>query len=758
MVHGPPSFLLAVVGLPLAQNSYHTIPYLPTYDTTMTKRDRKEDPVDDVTSPLEHKEKVQHQEEEEEEEDEDEEEEEEDDIGTDNDSMPSPVQCWDEGVLVTDALLRDAHTLWDAYGGDQRVAKSVWIDADGPARCVIEATALQIADFHLAGADYQGVEIWTQFRKGAQKADDSVESPTQQQSQGLEFHFDKDEQLVTRENVWKHPVVATATYLTTGGAPLVVFATTSAEGGGSDNDLDNNHLEKMVQEKEAAPAHSAVKKSKTNRDDRNNITSINDDVGDESSKTESPDCAWICYPQKGRHVAFAGNFLHGVVDELLFTRPADRLSLLANVWLDHKPVGIEPLSNEVLKKMHASAEGLCVLTNLSERKQAMEPKEILPEEPLVTLTEHIQGDTAPLPKEAVKSLVEKEIIPPLIIVPYHDISSSTSMDMARSSKEEVGHKSNAARMLTLRYTTALFLSLMLGIACLPTIQADFDPYQLNGGLVAAVAGRDFVILAADTRLTNGMQILHRQHTASRLWSMLPSQSSDAIQKELREHARTVEARIEKELDEYKEEKIDLPSVRGEESSVVWVGSVGCNTDCEELKRNCQALLRRFLNTGEMISGHAPLPSSLAMYLGQTLYGRRTFPYYAFCVLAGCDSQGGHVFGYDAIGSYERQAVAVSGQGREILQSILDRSFHIGVIESDKDWSSDKDRVSTHVIQTPTQVSESADESIRIILQGFRAVAKREATVGDLVTLLCWKYSKDGESIKQSVTFATLPEN
>lgn len=90
-------------------------------------------------------------------------------------------------------------------------------------------------------------------------------------------------------------------------------------------------------------------------------------------------------------------------------------------------------------------------------------------------------------------------------------------------------------------------------------------------------------------------------------------------------------------------------------------------------------------------------SAAAQLLSVTLYYRRFFPYYAFCMIGGIDEDGegsccvvmvvdktrsysfdflvrigkGAVYGYDAVGSFKRDDYGCMGSGQNFIMPILD---------------------------------------------------------------------------------------
>jgi len=118
--------------------------------------------------------------------------------------------------------------------------------------------------------------------------------------------------------------------------------------------------------------------------------------------------------------------------------------------------------------------------------------------------------------------------------------------------------------------------------------ARFDPYENNGGTCVAVAGADYCVVAADTRLSVGYSILSRDHSKV-------AQLADKCV----------------------------------------LASSGFQGDIKALQKNLAAKeLVYEHNHNKKMSCPA-----MAQLLSNTLYYKRFFPYYAFNVLGGLDSQG-----------------------------------------------------------------------------------------------------------------------
>ncbi|KJP87178.1 hypothetical protein AK88_03225 [Plasmodium fragile] len=149
----------------------------------------------------------------------------------------------------------------------------------------------------------------------------------------------------------------------------------------------------------------------------------------------------------------------------------------------------------------------------------------------------------------------------------------------------------------------------------------WNPYVDNGGTVIGVTGKDYVILAADTRLSLSYSIYTR-------------------------HCPKISKLTDKCI----------------------IGSSGMQSDIKTL----HSLLKKKIELFVLEHGHYPDIHVIARLLCVILYSRRFFPYYTFNLLAGVSNDNqGVLYNYDAIGSYCAATHSCVGSGAALIFPILD---------------------------------------------------------------------------------------
>eukprot|EP00756_Hemistasia_phaeocysticola_P019412 Hpha_TRINITY_DN15657_c0_g1::TRINITY_DN15657_c0_g1_i4::g.97738::m.97738 len=198
------------------------------------------------------------------------------DLGLQNLVWPPKIAAHPKAFSPTDLLVHEVHTMRRA--GEN----SFWVPAKaGGAESKVPKN---------------GVEVWVQ-RRGPEMS---------KQERGINWHFDKDEELREEYDTVLNPFVATVNYITQVGSPTFV--------------LDIN------------PKTDGIKSGQT--------------VEDSRAVLSRPDLGfWASYPEVGKHIAFAGNMLHGVCAELEVGEEGERVTLLVNVWVGHTPLGLKALSS-----------------------------------------------------------------------------------------------------------------------------------------------------------------------------------------------------------------------------------------------------------------------------------------------------------------------------------------------------------------------------------------------------------------------------
>jgi 20S proteasome subunit beta 6 len=152
----------------------------------------------------------------------------------------------------------------------------------------------------------------------------------------------------------------------------------------------------------------------------------------------------------------------------------------------------------------------------------------------------------------------------------------------------------------------------------------FQPYAFNGGTILAVAGRDFSIVASDSRLSEGYMIHTRDCTKT---YRLTDQT--------------------------------------------YLTCAGFHGDVLTLTKIIEARLKMYEHEHQKQMS----TSAIAAMLSTILYYRRFFPYYVNNIIGGIDDEGkGCVYSFDPVGSYERENYRAAGSAGAILQPLLDNQI------------------------------------------------------------------------------------
>lgn len=201
------------------------------------------------------------------------------------------------------------------------------------------------------------------------------------------------------------------------------------------------------------------------------------------------------------------------------------------------------------------------------------------------------------------------------------------------------------------------------------IEHRWSPYNDNGGTTVAVAGKDYALIASDTRLTDGgYGILSRNQ----------------------------------------------PKLFHLTDSIV-LGATGCWADVLTLTKLVTARIQIYKYTHNQTMS---LPGCAQM-LSNVLYSKRFFPYSVSNVMAGIDEETGEgwIYSYDPVGCVEKLKTSSGGAGTAIIQPLLDN--HVEKMNMN---------VSAEEKSRPLKLEEAET----LVHDAFIAAAERQIHVADAI--------------------------
>lgn len=143
-----------------------------------------------------------------------------------------------------------------------------------------------------------------------------------------------------------------------------------------------------------------------------------------------------------------------------------------------------------------------------------------------------------------------------------------------------------------------------------------------------------------------------------------------------------------------------------------IATAGMQADAATLHKLLTARVVQY----ETAHHHTISTPAMAQLLSNTLYYKRFFPYYTFNVLGGLDEEGkGAVYGYDAIGSFERIPYGVTGSASALITSILDNQIEFKTSQKMK-----------RIL--------SLEETLELVKDVYTAAGERDIYTGDMVDI------------------------
>ncbi|KAK6507059.1 Proteasome subunit beta type-6 [Arthrobotrys musiformis] len=201
-------------------------------------------------------------------------------------------------------------------------------------------------------------------------------------------------------------------------------------------------------------------------------------------------------------------------------------------------------------------------------------------------------------------------------------------------------------------------------------QHHWSPYTENGGCILGIAGKDYVIIAGDTRSSEGYSINTR--TARKVYDV---------------------------------------------GSGIILGVVGMSADGEELVRKVARKIDDYKRNHDK---HITVAAAAVM-LSRILYQKRFFPYYCQPLLGGLDEEGvGAIYSYDYVGSFEREQSRAYGAAASLITPFLDNQINF----------KNQFVPGTNGEEPRPKADLSKEQVEKIVKDAFTSAVERHIEVGD----------------------------